>query len=201
MIVTSSPTAGPISIFSLLLFGSVCSSYFYSLAPAEQKTKFLFAYRELLLLPLLLFFMKSSGLTKSLSAAIFFVMTGLVIGISSVNFLSFYFGKPFFDVPSNDNFIFHSHIIQNVMGSVAVLYFLLQIKNTTSFKLPWFFFVFVAFLGILNIFFMVQGRTGHLSLLACIIVFIFFSLNKTKKILSVGVFGIGLEYDVDEDFD
>jgi O-antigen ligase len=178
----------PISIVALLLYGAVLISYTYSIASAEQKIKFIFAYRELILLPFLLAFLNPFHSTKQRAAMIFFGLTCFVVGLSIVNFFAIRWHiKPLFDVPSNDNFIFHSHIIQNVMVSLTVLFSMLQAKGSLFLSVRWCVFVVIAALGMIDLFFMVQGRTGQMTMLACGLLFAWFSFTKRSKLIALVV--------------
>jgi O-antigen ligase len=175
--------SSPLAYLSLGLYAVVLLSYTYSGASSNDKLKFILAYRELLLIPVLLCFLNGFHRLKNDAAIIFFGLTFAVIGLSIINFTRHFLElKPFFNVPANDNFIFHHHIIQNVMGSLAVLFMLVHARNNHVFSLKWFVYSTIALLGAVNILMMVQGRTGHMTLISCCFVFVLCAFNKQTKI-------------------
>jgi O-antigen ligase len=175
--------SAPLACVALGLYAAVLLSYTYSSAPFGEKIKFISAYRELLFIPFLLCFLNGFNRLKKDAALIFFVFIMVVIGFSTANFLAHSFHlTPFLIAPPNDNYIFHSHIIQNVMSTLAVLFLLIHAKSNRIFSVKWWVFLTVAAIGIANILLMVQGRTGHMTLIACCFIFVLCTFNKKTKL-------------------
>jgi O-antigen ligase len=68
------------------------------------------------------------------------------------------------------------------MSTLAVLFILVQAKSSRVFSIKWWLFLTLAAIGITNILLMVQGRTGHMTLVACCFIFVLCTFNKKTKL-------------------
>ena len=157
----------------------VCAGSFHSTAEPEDILFQIHKYAKLLfMLPAITLLQEDEWRKRALLAFSIAMLITLALSLISVVWpLSFVRGTA--SGPSDNHFVFRDHIAQNLMMSFFAL--ILAVKGRFAFTsskkiLYW----VLAFLSVIDILFFVAGRTGYVSLLFNILVFLFF-LGSTKQ--------------------
>lgn len=155
----------PIARAATLLFVLLFIAIFYGSTPLNQATTTLVKYIDLLFIPIFIFLL-SNETVRRLSRYAFLAAMSVTLILSFLVGLEIIPVMPWMNYPwtePGNPAIFHSHITQNNMMAFAVFLAALEFREslTTTRRLIWGIF---ALFGIINMLFMVQGRTGYLIL-------------------------------------
>lgn len=158
----------PIGRAAAGLFLVLFIAMFYGVTPLKDAAAILMKYIDLAFVPIFIFIISNEVLQRRARYA-FLVSMAITLLISSLVGLNILPVMPWMNtwtVASNPA-IFHSHITQSNMMAFAVFLALLEWRdaNTRVRMVGWAMF---AVIGIINIMFMVQGRTGYLILFVLI---------------------------------
>lgn len=156
----------PVARAAWLLFGVLLLAVFYGATPWREATGVLGKYLDLAFVPLFMILL-SSETTRRWAQYAFLAAMGLTLLLSylvGLKLLPVQYWMTVFATVDNP-VIFHSHITQNNMMAFATFIALLKMREGASVLLraTWGLF---AGLALVNVLFMVQGRTGYLILLA-----------------------------------
>ena len=159
-----------------LLFGMLTLAVFYGATPIGEALGVLGKYIDLAFVPLFMLMFAEAKIRNWAERAYIGAM-GLTL------FLSYLLGLHVIGVQSwmsnmatTDNpVIFHSHITQNNMMAYAAFLALLKCRDALTMRLVWLAF---AALAIINVLFMVQGRTGYIILLVLLCWFAWTTLQR-----------------------
>ena len=158
----------PIGRASVWLFFVLFFAMFYGATPLKDAAIILMKYIDLAFIPIFIFIVSSEVLQRRARYAFLVAMaiTLLLSYLVGLNILPVMAWMNSWTVVSNPA-IFHSHITQSNMMAFAVFLALLEWRDAgTKMKMAgWALF---SVLGIINIMFMVQGRTGYLILFVLI---------------------------------
>ncbi len=154
----------PVARAAMLLFTMLLAAMFYGGTPMREAQTILAKYADLAFIPGFIWLL-SDEIVRRRARRAFIVAMGItlaasyLIGLKIVPLMSWM--HPWTD-PINPA-IFHSHITQNNMMAFAVFLALLEWREATvsRHRIAWLAFVGLA---IVNILFMVEGRTGYLIL-------------------------------------
>lgn len=154
----------PVSRAAWLLFLMLAVAMFWGATPLREAAGILGKYIDLAFIPLLILAFAHPG-TKRWAQYAFLAAMGLTLFFSYLVGLSGIL-PPWMSDPAsvNNPVIFHSHITQNNMMAFGAFLALLNARAAVSSRerLAWGAF---ALLAVVNVLFMVQGRTGYLLLL------------------------------------
>lgn len=156
----------PVARAALLLFSMLLIAMFYGVTPLSEAGVTLMKYIDLMFIPIFIFMLSNEVVQRRARYAFLIAMAitlaaSYLIGLKIVPVMPWM--HPWTAVANPA--IFHSHITQNNMMAFAIFLALLEFRSavTRSMRILWCAF---ALLGIINILFMVQGRTGYLILFA-----------------------------------
>jgi O-antigen ligase len=154
----------PVARAALLLFIALFIAMFYGATPLKEALVTVAKYKSLAFIPIFIFLLSNEMLRRRARYAFLLAMAvtlavSLLIGLKILPVMPWMNHWTVQDNPA----IFHSHITQNNMMAFAVFLSLLEWRDaiTRAKRYAWFGF---ALLGIFNVVFMVQGRTGYLLL-------------------------------------
>jgi O-antigen ligase len=158
----------PLARAAGLLFAALFVAMFYGTSTSAEATGALGKYADLIFIPVFIWILKDEAARRAARTA-FLVAMGLTL------FLSYLVGFKLLPIQHwmtsyavlDNPVIFHSHIAQNNMMGFAVFLALLNLRESISRRAQLLWGAFAA-LGIYNVLFMVQGRTGYLILLVLI---------------------------------
>nr|WP_174889232.1 O-antigen ligase family protein [Candidatus Hamiltonella defensa] len=160
----------PAVLFLLLLLSLLTQYDVYGV-------KMIYKYKKLLfILPLSLFFLMSRSLSKQFVKG--FLLANAIILFTS--FLIWEFDLPLGTAYLSNPTVFKMHITQNFFMALAVLIWLQQTFHHKGIKFGG--YALLTCLGVYNIFFMVQGRTGYLALVVAFFTWIFLSCSKVHQL-------------------
>jgi len=159
-----------------LLFISLFLAMFYGVAPLKEAAGALGKYADLAFVPLFMLLLRSAESKKRAQYA-FLAAMGLTLLLSyMVGFKLLPVMHWMNSISAADNpVIFHSHITQNNMMAFAVFLALLQCREALTQKLRLAWGAFAA-LALVNVLFLVQGRTGYVILLVLLVWFVWTTL-------------------------
>lgn len=165
----------PALLFLLLLLSLLTQYDVYGV-------KMIYKYKKLLfILPLSLFFLMSRSLSKQFVKG--FLLANAIILFTSV--LIWEFDLPLGTAYLNNPTVFKMHITQNFFMALAVLIWLQQTFHHKGIKSGG--YALLTCLGVYNIFFIVQGRTGYLALVVAFFAWVFLSCPKTYQLRMIMV--------------
>lgn len=154
----------PVARAAMLLFAVLLAAVFYGDTPVRDALVILEKYADLAFIPVFIWLLSDETVRRRARRAFVAAMgitllASYLIGLKIVPVLSWM--HPW-TAPINPA-IFHSHITQNNMMAFAVFLALLEWRAAVVFKhkIAWLMF---AVLAIVNMLFMVEGRTGYLIL-------------------------------------
>ena len=164
--ITRNAVSHPIAQAAILFFSVLFIAMFYGSTPLKEAFIILMKYIDLMFIPIFIYFFSTDAVQRKARYAFLVAMaiTLIISYLIGLNILAVtHWMNPWTE--ANNPAIFHSHITQNNMMAFAVFLALLECRNATSRgkKAAWTAF---SVLGIINIMFMVQGRTGYLILFA-----------------------------------
>ena len=176
---------------SLALFLCIALSALYSNAPAKFLFKTIVSYREFLLIPVTMCILGTAPqYKKTVINMLIFSLTVVVL----LSCLDAYHPLPFSKSTKhgaiNDHYIFSQHITQNVMSSFLVLLALMKAteKNmSTKWKMI---FCLIALISVVDILFLVKGRTGILTLMLNLFIFGYYKLSVKQKCGAVALMAL-----------
>ena len=183
----------PVARAAMLLFAALLVAMFYGATPLQEAFAILGKYVDLMFIPI--FILLFSDVTVRhrarfafLAAMAITLVLSYLLGLRLLEVQPWMAAFPIAHSPADlanipeamsrvhDNpVIFHSHITQNNMMAFAVFLALLEVRDaaTRAKQIAWGAF---ALLGVVNVLFMVQGRTGYMIMLALIGWFVWTSL-------------------------
>ncbi len=150
---------------AMLLFGILFIAMFYGTTPLKEAAGALGKYADLAFIPLFMLILSTESYRRYAQYAFLasMALTLLLSYLVGLEILPIQHWMSEFSLVNNP-VIFHSHITQNNMMAYAAFLALLQLRDGTSAGTKWAWGLF-AVLAIVNVLFMVQGRTGHVILL------------------------------------
>ena len=159
-------TLHPVARAAWLLFAVLLFAIFYGATPLREAAGILAKYMDLAFIPLFMLVLSSEAIRRRAQYA-FLAAMGLTLLLSymvALGVLPIQHWMSKFASMEN-SVIFHSHITQSNMMVFAVFLALLNLRDAVSPKARagWCGF---ALLGMIDVLFMVQGRTGYVILLA-----------------------------------
>ena len=156
----------PVARAAWLLFGMLLLAVFYGATPWREATDVLGKYLDLAFVPVFMLLLPGEASRRWAQYA-FLASMGLILFLSYLVGLKLLPVQHWMDVfAAVDNpVIFKSHITQNNMMAFAAFIALLKLRDEASIRrrCAWGLF---AGLALVNVLFMVQGRTGYLIMLA-----------------------------------
>lgn len=159
-------TQNPVAQAAWLLFGMLLLAMFYGATPLREAVNILGKYVDLAFIPLFMLMLPDEIARRRAQYAFLVAMLltlllsySVALKILPVQHWMSVFAK------TDNPVIFHSHITQNNMMAFALFLALLNLRDAVSLKtrIAWGLF---AGLAVINVLFMVQGRTGYLVLMA-----------------------------------
>lgn len=162
----------PVARAAWLLFGALSLGTFYGQTPLREAAGILWKYADLAFIPLFMLMLRGEYAGRSAQYAFLAAMCITLL-------LSYSVGLGLLPVQhwmntfaSTENpVIFHSHITQNNMMAFAVFISLINLRDAASRWMQAALGLF-ALLGMINILFMVQGRTGYVILMVLLCWFV-----------------------------
>ena len=173
--------SSPVNVAALTLFVVLALSMTYSSASHDEAVGFLLKYRKLLMLPLLFVVFYGSDRSKWQPAAIWglFATLTLTMLLTYTNFFGWTSVGPMHGSdPMTKPWVFKDHISAGLM--MAFLGYLAMALATTVGKGigRWLLYL-VAVLAMVNVLFVLQGRTGQVVAIAYMAVFVAIQLVKS----------------------
>ncbi len=166
-----------VAFFSLFLYLFFIVALSYGDASTSQALSMLSKYRELLLIPIMANFFQNSRCRIWAYWAF--------IGASVITLLDSYLKNFGVLTPHwQGSFTYKNHITHSILLSFFAFYCVHRFYNNDRFKL---YFLGLAILTFYDLFFVVQGRTGQLSLIVLIILFAFQRFEKKQLALVIVV--------------
>jgi O-antigen ligase len=176
----------PIMLSALLLFCLIAVSYSYSDATQKLRFKYILSYRELVFMPLIMVaFCRFKQYQRSALMAFMIVMLGVVLLSVCSYFYPLGFANAVKDGAIKDSYITHSHIIQNVFAALLAMLVFVLIRHQKVFSLSWCVLCLILLLIVVDILFLVRGRTGQIVLMAELSVCFLSYGSKKVKIYAV----------------
>lgn len=158
-------TQHPVARSAWLLFIALFIAMFYGAAPLREAAGELGKYADLAFVPMFMLMLYNDAYRRWAQYAFLAAMAVTLLLSYSVelHLLSIQHWMSVFATPDN-RVIFHSHITQNNMMAFAAFLASLQSRQALTLRLRMAWGIF-AVLAIVNVLFMVQGRTGYMILL------------------------------------
>lgn len=155
-------TQHPVARAAWLLFAVLLLAISYGMTPLREAFGTLAKYLDLAMIPVFMLLLSRETIRHRAQYA-FLAAMGLTLVLSwlvGLKLLPVQHWMSVFAEPDNP-VIFYSHITQNNMMAFAIFLALLKLRDTTSMgvRIMWGIF---ALLGVANVLFMVQGRTGYM---------------------------------------
>lgn len=175
-------TQNPVARAAWLLFGMLLLAVLYGETPWRQASGILGKYADLAFIPLFILILSDTAARRMAQYA-FLAAMALILLLSGLVGLEILAVQPWMalhSTPSNP-VIFHSSITQNNMMAFAGFLALLNLREAASLpvRLAWGGF---AALAIINVLFMVPGRTGYLILLILAGWFVWSTMRRNTRI-------------------
>lgn len=168
----------PVARAAWLLFGMLAIGASYGATPLREAMGILGKYLDLAFIPLFLLLLSDDTARRRAQSAFLGAMgltllLSYLVGSGVLHDQSWLWGGGFADDPA----VFHSRITQNNMMAFAVFLALLRLRAaaSTGARAAWGLF---ALLGVVNVLFMVQGRTGHLIMVVLLAWFAWSTLGR-----------------------
>lgn len=162
----------PAGIATLILFGFYIIGVFYSSGPWPNRMNFLMKYDKLLFIPLIISVMHTEKMRR-------YGMNAFLIGMLLVLFVSYLesLGLPKVnDFYQQDNVVFKGRIAHNILMSFAAYLMLHRAwRHIGSTRWVWF---SLGLLAIVDVMVLVNGRTGQVTMLCLIVLFIYDAWGK-----------------------
>ena len=158
--------SNPVARAAILLFSALLIAMFYGQTSLKEAFVILMKYIDLMFVPIFIFILSTENAQRKARYAFMLIMavTLLFSYLVGMQILPVMHWMDVVARPGNP-VIFYDHITQSNMMALAVYLALLEWREATinRDKIAWFSY---ALLGIVNVLFMVQGRTGYLILFA-----------------------------------
>lgn len=171
----------PVARAAWLLFGMLAIGMSYGSTPLREALGILGKYLDLAFIPLFLLLLSDVTARRRAQSA-FLASMGLTLLLSYLVGMGWLPAQGWmWEVASPDNpAIFHSYITQSNMMAFAAFLALLRLREAASngARAAWGLF---ALLGIINVLFMVQGRTGQLIMVALLSWFAWSTLGRSMQ--------------------
>ena len=171
-------TGNPVARAGCALFAMLLLAITYGSTPFTEALGILGKYMDLAFIPLFILMFTQPN-TRLWAERAFMLAMGVTLLISyalNVNIIGIQSWMNMFATAENPA-VFHSHITQNNMMAYAIFLALLKIRDTPNIKLRLAWGAYTL-LGIVNVLFMVQGRTGYMILLMLLCWFAWSSLSR-----------------------
>lgn len=171
----------PTSVAAIALFTVLALSLAYTTAGMNEAVNFLLKYRKLLMFPVLLLVLRGEGSAKWGGAAIWALFAALTISmlLTYTNAFGWTALGPMHDTqgPVSKPWVFKDHISGGLM--MAFLIWLSMSLAKSMSKPVWRWLLYLnALLALVNVLFVLQGRTGQVVALIYIAVFIVWQLSQ-----------------------
>ncbi|MCR4302977.1 MAG: O-antigen ligase family protein [Gallionella sp.] len=171
----------PAARASWLLFGVLSLAMFYGETPLREAVGILGKYVDLAFVPLFMLTL-SAKVDRRRAQYAFLAAMGVTLLLSWLVGLGILPIQDWMDkaVAADNPVIFHSHITQNNMMAFAAFLALLNFREAASrvSRLIW---GLLALLGVINVLFMVQGRTGYMIMMALLVWFGWVTLARSMR--------------------
>lgn len=171
----------PVARAAWLLFGMLAIGMSYGVTPLREAMGILSKYLDLAFIPLFLLLL-SDDTARHRAQSAFLASMGLTLLLSYLVGMGWLPAQGWmWEAANPDNpAIFHSHITQNNMMAFAAFLALLRLRaaELPKARAAWGLF---ALLGIINVLFMVQGRTGQLIMVALLSWFAWRTLGRSMQ--------------------
>lgn len=172
----------PTCIAALILFIALALSMTYTAASNDEAVNFLLKYRKLLLLPLLFLVFHRSDQSKWGCAAIWALFSTLTLTmlLTYTNFLGWTAVGPLHgNDPITKPWVFKDHISAGLMMAFLAYLSMALAKASCKGAGRWALYV-VALLALINVLFVLQGRTGQVVAIAYMAAYVVVQLAKFK---------------------
>ncbi len=176
--------ASPTSVAAIVLFAALSLSLLYTTASMNEAVNFLMKYRKLLIFPILLLVFQGEGSSKWGGAAIWALFAALTVAmlLTYTNFFGWTAIGPMHDTqgPVSKPWVFKDHISGGLM--MAYLVWLSVALGRAATRAVWRSLLYLtALLALVNVLFVLQGRTGQVVALLYIGLFILWQLAQILK--------------------
>ena len=161
----------------------------YTSAPHQEAVSFFLKYDKLLLIPIVVSLLSSEAQKKYCMNA-FLICTMIVLVISYLKWLGIY---PHTDI-GQGFYVYKGRIAGSIIMSFGAYLMLVRAKNTQgSHRVTW---LIISLLAIGNVLFLINGRTGQVTLLTLIIWFTYeyFGLKTVKYWLAILLLGVAFHH-------
>jgi O-antigen ligase len=169
----------PTSIAAIVLFVVLALSLLYTTADMNEAVNFLLKYRKLLMFPILFLVLRGEGNAKWGGAAIWALFAALTITmfLTYTNAFGWTAFGPMHDTqgPPSKPWVFKDHISGGLMMAFLVWLSMALGKTMTKPVLRWLLYL-NALLALVNVLFILQGRTGQVVALIYIALFVVWQL-------------------------
>lgn len=171
----------PVARAAWLLFGMLALAMLYGETPMREAVRVLGKYVDLAFIPLFMLMLSNEAHRRRaqytfLAAMTVTLLLSWLVGLEILP-IQHWMDKA---VAADNPVIFHSHITQNNMMALAVFFALLNCRDAASrgARVAWGLF---ALLGTINVFFMVQGRTGYMIMMLLLVWFAWSTLARIMR--------------------
>jgi len=160
----------PASLAALLILAALTASITYTVAPHPKAWNWIGKYDKLLLLPFAVLAFRHSNWAPIVRRAWFGTLCVILL-LSTTNYLGLTAIGPAHasDLPLSRAWVFKNHIAAGMFGAL-LFYQAADLALTARTALPRIAYAFVAALALVNVFVMLQGRTGQIVALLLILV-------------------------------
>ncbi|QGZ60985.1 O-antigen ligase family protein [Paraburkholderia acidisoli] len=180
----------PTSVAAIVLFVALALSLLYTTASMNEAVNFLMKYRKLLLFPIMLLVFQGDGSSKWGGAAIWALFAPLTLAmvLTYTNFFGWTAVGPMHGTqgPVSKPWVFKDHISGGLM--MAYLVYLSVALGRTMHRPAWRGLLYLnALLALVNVLFVLQGRTGQVVALLYIALFIVWQLAHLRSARAGGI--------------
>ena len=175
----------PLFYLPLIMFLLMLASLFY--ADNEFGKTMLGKYKKLIyIFPVALFFLQDRQLAK-ITLKGFVVANTIVLILSLLGWLNWF---PALKISPNNPTVFHLHITQNFFMAITCLIWLVMVFKTRGWQRI--IYGILLLLGLFDILFLVDGRTGYVAVVAGLGIWLWMVLNNKQRAILVvaGIIGI-----------
>ncbi len=160
----------PASLAALLLLAALAASVTYTVAPHDKAWAYVAKYNKLLLLPFAVIAFRHANWAPIVRRA-WFTTLCVVLVLSTTNYLGLTAIGPAHgsDLPISRAWVFKNHIAAGMFGAL-LFYQAADLALTARSTLARATFAGIAMLSLVNLFVMLQGRTGQLIVLLLVLV-------------------------------
>ncbi|MGL4768403.1 MAG: O-antigen ligase family protein [Formosimonas sp.] len=170
----------------LVLFVVIALSAVYGVGTSKMATKAVVSYREFALIPLTIGVLSMVPQYRKHAINALTLSLSIVVLLSCLDaYIPLPFSKATEQGTPNDHVIFAHHINQNVMSSFLVLLALVKLADKRIYGVWRLCYALLAIVAVIDVLFLVKGRTGILTLLWGVLVFAFYTLSRKQIALAV----------------